>query len=156
MINFGQPPSLANIGLTKEILGAADENRTRVLSLGISNWCESSRMEEGGPLKPDPVGLVVPVSIFGVMEHVQISLSAQARAASVSDATLARALHHMRDSSKFFSFAPLVFIVGFVRRRFALAQRKSESSSTRSLSAATIRASRVAEPTITASRSWGG
>lgn len=151
MVNFGQPPSLANIRFTKEVLGAGDKNRTRVLSLRISNWCESSRIEEGGPLKLDPVGLVVAVSIFSVIEHVQISLSAQAR-----DATLARALHHMLDSSKFFSFAPLVFIVGFVRRRFALAQRKSESSSTRSLSAATIRASMAAEPTITASRSWGG
>src|ERR1035441_4346258 len=110
--------------------------------------------------------------------------------------SLAHALHHMVDSPALFSFAPLVFIVGFVRRatvwppsttgrsrdhylrsrrrivlnrtidarrrlvrgprRFALAQRKSESSSTRSLSAATIRASRAAKPTNTASRSWGG
>jgi hypothetical protein len=179
--------------------GAGDGNRTRVLNLGISHRCESSVIEDGGLVRLDPttwVGLAVPVSIFGVIEHEQISVSAQGRAASVSDTTLAHALHHMVDSSTLFSFAPLVFIVGFVRRatvwppsttgrsrdhylrsrrrivlnrtidarrrlvrgprRFALAQRKSESSSTRSLSAATIRASRAAKPTNTASRSWGG
>ena len=62
------------------------------------------------------VGLAAPVSIFGVIEHEQISVGAQGRAASVSDTTLAPALHHMVDSPTLFSFAPLVFIVGFVGR----------------------------------------
>ncbi|HEY5121603.1 MAG TPA: hypothetical protein VII84_08510, partial [Acidimicrobiales bacterium] len=58
----------------------------------------------------------MPVGIVGVIEHEQISVSAQCRAASVSDTTLARALHHTFDSPTLFSLAPLVFIVGFVRR----------------------------------------
>jgi hypothetical protein len=33
------------------------------------------------------VGLAAPVSIFGVIEHEQISVGAQGRAASVSDTT---------------------------------------------------------------------
>ena len=60
--------------------------------------------------------LAAPVRIFGVIEHEQISVSVQGRAASVSDTTFAHALHHMVDSPTLFSFAPHVFIVGFVRR----------------------------------------
>ena len=60
-------------------------------------------------------GLAVPVSIFGVVKHEQISLSAQARAASASDTTIVHALHHVFDAATLFSIAPLVFIVYFVR-----------------------------------------
>ena len=58
----------------------------------------------------------MPVSIFGVIKHEQISVSAQARAASASDTTIVHALHHVFDAATLFSIAPLVFIVYFVRR----------------------------------------
>lgn len=58
----------------------------------------------------------MPVSIFGVIEHEQISASARARAPSASDTTLDHAAHHVFDAALLFLLASPVFIIDFVHR----------------------------------------